>query len=297
MRRSAPPIYWGANAGAVQPSRPGPQRPPAPHVAAALARTGPATGFIQGRFAAPPAGVVQPYSVKSKDSGSWRLSEDEKMAVLQGIGHRGSQSLFLDPSVQKASSVLTQTFEKSLDFSSLYRFRPTFDQLDNDCGSAALKLMKVMNNFSKKMTTRLSTQTQSQELALSNPRDVHDQLLSLNKIGEITNDNAFPQVGQAYLIITAGAEHDRDSSLFNFHWAAVIASSGGEVITAENITGGDTATWWFQLYSQWDWSQTFHRHYAGTGRFGRNPLTLVASLTQVQSTVSKIVEVLDLEEL
>jgi len=69
---------------------------------------------------------------------------------------------------------------------------------------------------------------------------------------------------------------------WSYHFAAVVARSGGDCVTLENYARGDMRgagsdpRWYFQMYSQSNSGQTFHEFHKGKGDYA-NPITVAIS--------------------
>lgn len=69
---------------------------------------------------------------------------------------------------------------------------------------------------------------------------------------------------------------------WSYHFAAVVARSGGDCVTLENYARGDMKVagpdprWYFQMYSQSQSNQTFHEFHKGKGDYA-NPMTVSLS--------------------
>jgi hypothetical protein len=86
----------------------------------------------------------------------------------------------------------------------------------------------------------------------------------------LMNKYAAPGIGEAYVTATTALA----PGVWNFHWGAVIARSGTDVITLEGFQNGMAAwnqTWSLQMYSQDavnHAAQTFHRVQKHSGHHG-----------------------------
>jgi len=78
-------------------------------------------------------------------------------------------------------------------------------------------------------------------------------------------------------------ESNTDRQLnWSYHFAAVVARSGGDCVSLENYARGDMRgagsdpRWYFQMYSQTKTGQTFHEFHKGKGDYA-NPITVAIS--------------------
>jgi hypothetical protein len=228
--------------------------------------------------------VVQRYTEELDKAGTWRISDDGKMAVKQGDRYKGSQELYLADNVQIAPNILLKTTEK---LGSLYCYKLKPKELPANCGEACSKVMRTIRGWENEGTQRIVT-FNKENLLCNDPMVTRKWILERKPSQEHPlNENARPQLGDAYAVGVDEEEKKKNDFLFNFHWATVIATSGNDVVTVENAGSSTTNGWWFQIYSQHEKKvkdQSFHSHYHQFQLIGNNGLTMQVGIEKKQKT-------------
>lgn len=106
-------------------------------------------------------------------------------------------------------------------------------------------------------------------------KDKVDKQMGINRF-------ANPGVGDAFTISTGGEPMPNTDSVWNFHWAGVVLTSGADRITLENYASGEAKNtdWHFQVYGvpsndNERKGQSFHeQHFGVHEQHGTNPTTL-----------------------
>lgn len=200
--------------------------------------------------AAFPAGkTVQRYTEGNYFDTDFRFSEDIRMAVEK---HNGK--LFLaEHGVQVGEPALVEVFRDDED----RIFKIGIDYVQ-DCGEYAMLLMRKMSGITKQ--ERGSMQVTN--------ADVKEGMTDFRKNFEevIPTGAATPGVGEAFYVFNDPGDplFGVKGGHFNFHWGAVVAQSGSDVITAEadsNATG-----MWFQMYNTSKFGQSFKDDWYSKGK-------------------------------
>lgn len=136
------------------------------------------------------------------------------------------------------------------------KYRSAIDY-DNDCGayaSAILKEMYQVNYDTHAAYKRTKNATQNIEV----PSFSYEATLFAKNL----SGPARPDLGEVYLGINDPADLVQNPTHYNFHWAAVVAQDGGDVITAEAAPNAPHE--WFQMYNHYTGNQTFNHQYVVT---------------------------------
>jgi len=148
---------------------------------------------------------------------------------------------YLHDSVTRAKNVGRKIPSDTISWSgvTLYRYevdKPTSD----DCGEVARSLMAQIHGVPA--NTEFVTADPAQESAL-NPRKVTVQsdLKTYRR-----NEHANADIGEAYVVIPKPQSVDK----VQFHFATVVAKSGGDALTFEGFAGTGVENWSFELNSQ-----------------------------------------------
>jgi hypothetical protein len=89
---------------------------------------------------------------------------------------------------------------------------------------------------------------------------------------------ATPTVGQGLTVSTEQdmpGYHTVSSFTWNFHYAAVVATSGSDYMTLENAAGWKVTDWIFYMYGPASKGQTFHEFHGSSGTHGSAYTTMV----------------------
>jgi hypothetical protein len=102
-------------------------------------------------------------------------------------------------------------------------------------------------------------------------RDEFDKAAGINR-------HAAPEVGEGFTMSTGGPNYP-GARTWNFHWAGVVAKSGGDRVSLENYAVGDPEAknndWEFQMYGPPSKAgQTFHDQHKATKQHGQDPTTM-----------------------
>lgn len=127
--------------------------------------------------------------------------------------------------------------------------------------------------FKKEFGAALSRADAYKKYAALDPaaKQAFDQKYGINLFAK-------PSVGQG---LTVSSEQDMpgyhtvSSFTWNFHYAAVVATSGSDHMTLENAAGWKVTDWIFYMYGPASKSQTFHEFHGATGTHGSAYTTLV----------------------
>lgn len=206
-------------------------------------------------------------AIRKKLGAKAKASEDLRMVLSQD-----ERTLYLADSVIRAhnlgvkdpSDVIEWPAQDGNGTVTLYRWIVDRD-FPSDCGQAARKVMSIVNGISE--TEKYVTTGPSGIIdTVRAPRSVpHVSGSDVQRLGR--NQFAKPGIGEAYVVIPPGS-HKKTG--VQFHWGAVVARSGNEVITLEGFAGfsGDSENldanrgWSFGIYSQDENTplehQTFH---------------------------------------
>lgn len=93
----------------------------------------------------------------------------------------------------------------------------------------------------------------------------------------IPTGGAAPGVGEAFYVFNNPADQlfGKKGGHFNFHWGAVVAKSGSDVVTAE--ADSNASDMWFQMYNSSIFGQSFKDHW-----YSKNKLDETAKEFQVK---------------
>jgi hypothetical protein len=200
-----------------------------------------------------------------------QVSDDLKIA-------RYGQLAYLHPSVVRAAKLgrtdTTDTikWESETGTTTLYRLIVP-DQSSDDCGRVARRIMSKIHSISSTSTFKTADEKKADAKYPRVVERVQGDESTLKRLRR--NRHANPDLGEAYVIIPP---LDAVTKV-NFHWGAVIAKSGGDVLTLEGYAGTGKEEWTLELYSQTNLNeqdfQTFHDIWGGVGV--ANPHTFVVA--------------------
>jgi hypothetical protein len=125
----------------------------------------------------------------------------------------------------------------------------------NQCGEYAGLLMRKM------------AETAKGAMQITNA-DVKEGVLDFRKTFEevIPTSAPAPDVGEAFYVFNDPKDPlwGVTGGHFNFHWGAVVAKSGSDVITAE--ADSNASDMWFQMYNTSIFAQSFKDHWYSKGK-------------------------------
>jgi hypothetical protein len=163
----------------------------------------------------------------------------------RGMGQGDRAAVYMDPAGKQASTtahgptrmkwqIMLEHFDTKIDSAKLNALLKKLNKAESDYGSEtdAAKL-KALENEIGLLELKIEDVIFAPYNALSDKKkEAFDKRAGINRY-------AAPSVGQAYTISTGGsAKPGYEDSTWNFHWAGVIMTSGGDTVTLENYATG-----------------------------------------------------------
>lgn len=240
------------------------------------------TGGSKATASFPAAATIQCYTEENFFDTDFRFSEDIKMAVEKN----GAQLFLAEHGVQVGEQVLKKIFSDDED--RIYKINTEYIQ---DCGMYAHSLMYKMGEFVKQDNARKSIKNADVEEGRTDIAAIFDQV-------NITS-RANPDVGEAYYVFNNPADslYGKIGGHFNFHWGAVVAKSGSDVITAE--ADSNASDMWFQMYNTSKFNQSFKDNWYSRGKLDATAKEFQVRMSKSVSSNSnskKVIEVIDLDD-
>jgi hypothetical protein len=186
--------------------------------------------------------TIQRYTEDNFFDTDFRFSEDIRMAVKKNDG-----KLFLaEHGVEVGEPALVEVYRDNED--RIFKIGIGYVK---DCGEYALLLMREMSEITKK---------ERGTLQITNA-DVREGMTNFTKTFEevIPTSAPAPGVGEAFYVFNNPKDLLFGGGHFNFHWGAVVAQSGSDVITAE--ADSNVSDMWFQMYNTSIFGQSFKDHW------------------------------------
>ena len=195
--------------------------------------------------------AAQLYRTGTLNEVTHRISDNGNMAVRDS----GDPNHFFAKGGSIAGSGVLRTSGNGPNDTTKYKSAINYD---SDCGayaSAILKKMYQVNFQTHSAYKRTKNATQNSEVP---SMDYIDHLFAKQLSGP-----ARPVFGEVYLAINNPADLKIGTGEhYNFHWAAIVAQDGNDVITCESAPGKSHE--WFQMYNESSPSQTFGYQYVVT---------------------------------
>ena len=212
--------------------------------------------FVPGTIQRTGAGTIQPFVRLAGESPSEytvaqkaiakKLGEQALISDDYQIACHGKYA-YLHDSVVRAAKLGEKILGDTISWKdgsstvTLYRYRVAPPSTD-DCGKVAREVLAKIHGISPK--SGFITSDPAAESAL-NPRKVGVQ----RDLKTYRRDQfAKPDIGEAYVSIPLPNSGYKEK--INFHWGAVLAKSGGDVLTLEGFAGTGVDNWSFELSSQ-----------------------------------------------
>lgn len=225
------------------------------HSESGNARHSRAAAFAGGKKAAVsfPAKIATPVQRYSEDrffDTDFRFSEDIRMGV-----EKNNAKLFLaehgvDTGGGKALVEIYRDDEDRI-------FKVGIEYV-NQCGEYAGLLMREMAGFRRG----------AMQITNANVKEGQTDFTKNFDDIEVT-DTAAPGVGEAFYVFNNPQDElfGKKGGHFNFHWGAVVAKSGNDVVTAE--ADSNATDMWFQMYNTSIFGQSFKDHWYSKGKLDK----------------------------
>lgn len=201
-------------------------------------------------FPAQMPGAVQRYSEDRFFDTDFRFSEDIRMGV-----EKNDAKLFLaEHGVETGGGkALVEIYRDDED-----RIFKVGIEYVNQCGDYAGLLMREMAGTRK--GSMQITNADVKESQTDFTKNFDDILLT---------GTAAPGVGEAFYVFNNPKDDlfGVKGGHFNFHWGAVVAKSGDDVVTAE--ADSNASDMWFQMYNTSKFGQSFKDHWFTKGKLDK----------------------------
>lgn len=201
-------------------------------------------------FPAKTPGIVQRYSEDHFFGTDFRFSEDIRMGV-----EKNNAKLFLaEHGVETGGGkALVEIYRDDQD-----RIFKVGIEYVNQCGEYAGLLMREMAGFRRG----------AMQITNANVKEGQTDFTKNFDDIEVTDDAA-PGVGEAFYVFNNPKDElfGKKGGHFNFHWGAVVAKSGSDVVTAEADSNADDM--WFQMYNTSIFGQSFKDHWYSKGKLDK----------------------------
>jgi hypothetical protein len=217
-----------------------------PSSRAAAEHTG---GKAAASFPANTSSPIQRFTEDNFFDTDFRFSEDLRMAVAK----KDAKLFLAEHNVKVGEPALIEVFSDSE-----HRIFKVGIGYVNQCGEYAGLLMRKMSEITK--------QERGTMKITNAPVDegVFDFTETFEKI--IPTSAAEPGVGEAFYVFNNPKDplFGVTGGHFNFHWGAVVAKSGSDVITAE--ADSNASDMWFQMYNSGKFGQSFKDQWYDKGK-------------------------------
>jgi hypothetical protein len=228
-----------------------------------------------------------------------RVSDDYRIAVVQpapgrekdGGGLVGTQLMYVTDDVPLAANICKRVEdgarELNLGGGKTTYYPVVFDARRvmryDDCRNVALSAMETIHskNNEEVILKSLDKSATHRITAKNGEKAVQREDLSKEEVDQFKPpEPRKPKVGEVLAILYRDSRKRREDVDWNYHYATVIAASGGDLVTIENYRGRDPRTWYVQLYGP-D-KQSYDVQWAGSGEFGRAALTYIFELEKLE---------------
>jgi hypothetical protein len=193
--------------------------------------------------------TIQRYTEDNFFDTDFRFSEDIRMAV-----EKNDAKLFLaEHGVQVGEPVLIEIYKDEED----RIFKIGIDYV-KDCGEYAMKLMREMSGITKRERGSMQITNADVKEGVTDFSNTFENVIPISAPA--------PGVGEAFYVYNNPKDvlFGKKGGHFNFHWGAVVAKSGSDVITAE--ADSNAADMWFQMYNTSIFGQSFKDHWYTKGK-------------------------------
>lgn len=207
------------------------------------------TGVGKAVASFPAVSPIQCYTEGNYFNIDFRFSEDIRMAVEKNNG-----KLFLaEIGVPVGEQALEEVYRDEED-----RIFKVGIPYVKDCGEYAMLLMRKMSEITKR--ERGSMQITNADV----PEGVTDLTKKFDDV--IPTSAPAPGIGEAFYVFNNPADSlfGKVGGHFNFHWGAVVAKSGADVITAEADSQAPDMS--FQMYNTGIFGQSFKDNWFDKGK-------------------------------
>ncbi len=230
----------------------------------------------------PAANTIQRYSEDNFFDTDFRFSEDIRMAVEKN----GAQLFLAEHGVKVGEPVLKEVFRDDED----RIFKIGVDYI-KDCGQYAKDLMFKMAGIGEKESFKRTITNAKGDLTKTDPKELY------NKIENVTA-TANPDVSEAFYVLNNPLDEmygvNGLGGHFNFHWGAVVAKSGSDVITAE--ADSNASDMWFQMYNTGKLEQSFRNHWYTQGKLDKTAKELQVLFSHDKKEKVDIIELSDSDD-
>jgi hypothetical protein len=193
--------------------------------------------------------TIQRYTEDNFFDTDFRFSEDIRMAVEKNNG-----KLFLaEHGVQVGEPALIEVFRDHED--RIFKIGISYVQ---DCGEYAGLLLRKMSEITKQERGSVQITNADVKEGVTDFKQTFDDI--------IPTGTPAPGVGEAFYVFNNPNDplFGVKGGHFNFHWGAVVAKSGSDVITAE--ADSNASDMWFQMYNTSKFGQSFKDHWYTKGK-------------------------------
>lgn len=198
----------------------------------------------------PAANTIQRYSEDNFFDTDFRFSEDIRMAVEKN----GAQLFLAEHGVKVGEAALIEIYRDEED-----RIFKIGIEYVNQCGEYAERIMRKLSGITKQERGSFQITNANVNEGVTNFEKTFDSVM--------LTGTAAPDIGEAFYVYNNPKDDlfgKNDGGHFNFHWGAVVAKSGSDVITAE--ADSNASSMWFQMYNSSKFGQSFKDHWLTKGK-------------------------------
>lgn len=236
------------------------------------------TGSSKTAASFPATNPIQCYRENTYSNVEYRFSEDTRMAVEKN----GAQLFLAEHGVKVGEEVLKEVFRDEED--RIFKIKEPYIK---DCGRYAKDLMFKMSGIKENDSFKRTITNVTGNQNTMDPKQLYNSV-------QVTS-SANPDVGEAFYVLNDPLDKmygvNGLGGHFNFHWGAVVAKSGSDVITAE--ADSNASDMWFQMYNTGNFNQSFKDNW-----YTKDKLASTAKQLQVKFSHDKKenVEIVEIDD-
>ncbi len=225
---------------------------------------------------------LQRYSTVTRQDMPFRMADDGQIGVSLGKGYRqclyATSKAGLAPNVLKVAKVYENN-DKAYSINVPYV---------KDCGQYARRIIETI------LGVKGDEVVKGQAVNIQGGPKEASALGFTSLYKETLSGQANPDIGDAFMALNNPQDLEYGKGHFNFHWGAVVAKSGNDVITAE--ADSNASGMWFQLYSVSKIQQSFHSEYVGLDKLDKSAKVFRVTYQKQKKMQPKDIEVIDLSD-